>query len=238
MPAETGSAPHLILGFDTSGAYCAVALVRPRSDGHASLLADRHEDMARGQAESLLPMAEALLADAGATWRDLAAIGVGTGPGNFTGVRVAVSAARGLALGLGIPAVGVSSFAAFGHGHDGPVIVALPGARGAVHLCRLRAGTEEAMLTARRDELGAALADLAAGEAICVTGPEAATVASATNSPVLRVCHPIAEAVARIAAGRYTVPVARPAPVYLRPADAAPPSEAPPRLLPDAAIVS
>ena len=55
-----------------------------------------------------MPLLEDVLAEAGIGWRDLAAIGVGTGPGNFTGVRISVAAARGLALGLGIPAIGVT----------------------------------------------------------------------------------------------------------------------------------
>jgi tRNA threonylcarbamoyl adenosine modification protein YeaZ len=68
--------------------------------------------MDRGQAERLLPMLEEMLAEAGATWRDLDGIGVVTGPGNFTGVRLGVAAARGLALALDIPAAGVSVFEA------------------------------------------------------------------------------------------------------------------------------
>jgi tRNA threonylcarbamoyl adenosine modification protein YeaZ len=57
-----------------------------------------------------------MLAEAGAGWRDLGGIGVVTGPGNFTGVRLAVAAARGLALALGVPAVGVSTFEALADG--------------------------------------------------------------------------------------------------------------------------
>ena len=64
--------------------------------------------MAKGQAERLMPMLEELLAEAGIAWRIFAPLAVGTGPGNFTGVRISVAAARGLALGLGIPAIGVT----------------------------------------------------------------------------------------------------------------------------------
>lgn len=65
--------------------------------------------MAKGQAERLFPLLEEVLAEAGLSWSDLDAIGVGIGPGNFTGVRISVAAARGLSLSLGIPAAGVSA---------------------------------------------------------------------------------------------------------------------------------
>ena len=55
--------------------------------------------MEKGQAERLMPMLAEMLAEAGVGFGDLARIGVGTGPGNFTGVRISVAAARGLALG-------------------------------------------------------------------------------------------------------------------------------------------
>ena len=80
----------VVLGFDTSAAHCAAALLR----GDA-VLAAVHEDMTKGQAERLMPMLEEMLAGAGLGWGDLDVIGVGTGPGNFTGIRVAVAAARG-----------------------------------------------------------------------------------------------------------------------------------------------
>ena len=94
----------VVLGFDTSAAHCAAALLR----GDA-ILAHRHEEMGKGQAERLFPLLEDLLSEAGLTWRDLHVIGVGIGPGNFTGIRIAVAAARGLALSLGIPAIGISA---------------------------------------------------------------------------------------------------------------------------------
>ena len=66
--------------------------------------------MAKGQAERLMGLLEEVLAAQKTTWQDLSAIAVGVGPGNFTGIRIGVSAARGLALGLGIPAYGVTGF--------------------------------------------------------------------------------------------------------------------------------
>ncbi|WP_170789746.1 tRNA (adenosine(37)-N6)-threonylcarbamoyltransferase complex dimerization subunit type 1 TsaB [Ruegeria lacuscaerulensis] len=106
----------IILAFDTSAAHCAAALL----DGD-QIVATRVEQMTRGQAERLMPLLEELLAEADCTWQDLSAIGVGIGPGNFTGIRISISAARGLVLGLGIPAVGVSGFDALADGAEDAV---------------------------------------------------------------------------------------------------------------------
>ncbi|MEL6565331.1 MAG: tRNA (adenosine(37)-N6)-threonylcarbamoyltransferase complex dimerization subunit type 1 TsaB [Pseudomonadota bacterium] len=95
----------LILGFDTSAAHCAAALVQG-----PDVRATRGEEMARGQAERLMGMLEEVLAEASVGWGDLSALAVGIGPGNFTGIRIGVSAARGLALGLGVPAYGINGF--------------------------------------------------------------------------------------------------------------------------------
>jgi tRNA threonylcarbamoyl adenosine modification protein YeaZ len=78
--------------------------------------------MARGQAEHLMPMLEGFLSENGKSWSDLTRIGVGTGPGNFTGIRISVSAARGLSLGLGIPAIGVSTLEALRHIHPSATV--------------------------------------------------------------------------------------------------------------------
>ncbi len=91
----------VILGLDTSGHHCAVAL-RWGDDQVAHIT----QDMAKGQAERLLPMVQNLMDQEGYDWSDLDAVAVGIGPGNFTGIRIGVSAARGLALALDIPAIG------------------------------------------------------------------------------------------------------------------------------------
>src|SRR5690606_26360341 len=126
----------LILAFDTSAAHCAAALV-----SGDRVLAARAEEMGRGQAERLMPMLEEILAAEGAVWRDLAALVVVIGPGTVTGVRVSVAAARGIALGLGIPAGGVTGFDACAHGEPRPLWVAIEAARGMVYLQRHGADT-------------------------------------------------------------------------------------------------
>ncbi|MGZ3215645.1 tRNA (adenosine(37)-N6)-threonylcarbamoyltransferase complex dimerization subunit type 1 TsaB [Paracoccus sp. T5] len=195
---------RIVLGFDTSAAHCAAALLRGDR-----LLTIRHEEMAKGQAERLMPMLEELLAEAGLGWRDLDALGVGTGPGNFTGIRVAVAAARGLALALRVPAIGVSATEAAAWGLSRPCRIVLPG-RG--DLVIWQDFDTEALDEGRPQQAKAGALP---------PGPAPAAPAVA-----------LAEGVARIAAGRADRPGPRPAPLYLRPADAAPAREAPPRILP------
>ena len=95
-----------LLAIETSTESCSAAvLVDERLFVRSELAPRRH-------AELLLPMCEELLAEAGVKRRDLDAIAVGCGPGAFTGVRLAISVAQGIALALDIPIVTVSSLAA------------------------------------------------------------------------------------------------------------------------------
>lgn len=89
----------LTLVIETATAACSVALIR---DG--AVVAERHEEVGRGHAERLIPMI-AELPEGGRADRIL----VDCGPGSFTGIRVGIAAARGLALGWGVPVKGYSS---------------------------------------------------------------------------------------------------------------------------------
>ncbi len=95
-----------ILAIETATEACSVALL------HGEESIDRSELAPRRHAELVLPMAESLLAEAGITRKQLDAIAVGRGPGAFTGVRLAISVAQGLALALDLPVLPVSSLAA------------------------------------------------------------------------------------------------------------------------------
>jgi tRNA threonylcarbamoyladenosine biosynthesis protein TsaB len=94
-----------ILALDTAGAACSAALWRG-----GRVVASRFEPMRRGHAERLVPMIEAVMAEASLTYGELDLLAVTLGPGAFTGVRIGLATARGLALASGRPLVGVSSF--------------------------------------------------------------------------------------------------------------------------------
>jgi len=119
-------AHDITLAFDTSGPACCAAIL-----SGDRVLAERVEDMARGQAERLVPLLDELLSAAGCALQDVSRIGVGTGPGNFTGIRISVAAARGLALSLGCPAIGVSTLDALAHGLPRPCLTVVLARRGA-----------------------------------------------------------------------------------------------------------
>ena len=185
-------AKRYILSFDTSAAHCAAALhcVEPTD---TRLIAARGETLAKGQAERLFDMLEELLVANEIAWSDLAAIGVGVGPGNFTGIRISVSAARGLALSLDRPAIGVSSLDVAAYGSDLRPVVPGPrdrfyttqnGRHGLVHI-------EEINFDAvvRFDDLKPA---------------------------------DVADRIGRIAGARIDGPHVAPIPLYVKPADAAP----------------
>ena len=101
-----------ILAIDTSMAACSAAVLLP-GDRQA---VRRFEPMDRGHAEALFPMIEAVMAEAGCSFRDLSKIAVTLGPGSFTGVRVGVAAARGIALAARLPVVGATSLEVMARG--------------------------------------------------------------------------------------------------------------------------
>ncbi len=186
-----------LLAFDTSAAHCAAALLL---DGK---ITTRIDPMARGQAEHLMVMLGDVLAQADIDWSALDGVAVGIGPGNFTGIRISVSAARGLALGLGKPAIGVSSLDAMAHNQPRPFTARLPAPRDH-HYAQVSNATETGTPSL---EPGAAVAP----------------------DPTMLITNIALIAADRLSSG---TPIARPAPLYLRPADAAPPSDPAPLILP------
>ena len=202
MPSEP-LLGRLVLGFDTSAAHCAAALV-----SGDNVLGQRADHMSRGQGEYLMGLLEELLCDRGYKWGDLNAIGVGIGPGNFTGIRISVAAARGLSLSLGIPAIGVSSFEAAAFA---------------------RSGIFTTLVTAPRDQLYT--------QNFTPEGPGTPRLIDAhdmtTGSPYYP-CPPalkLAENIGLIAAQRADTIQPRPAPLYIKAADAAPSRDPAPTIL-------
>jgi tRNA threonylcarbamoyl adenosine modification protein YeaZ len=113
----------MILAIDSASAACTAALLS--ADG--TVLAERHEVLGRGHAERLMPMVADLLGRHVPTQ-----ILVGVGPGSFTGLRVAIAAAHGMAIGWSVPLCGFDSLAlvAASAAADGPVGVAMLGGHG------------------------------------------------------------------------------------------------------------
>jgi tRNA threonylcarbamoyladenosine biosynthesis protein TsaB len=206
-----------VMGLDTALKRCSVAILR-----EGEVLADESAGMERGHAEHLAPMASAALSKAGLGVRDLDRVGVVVGPGGFTGVRVALSFARGLGVGTGIEIVGVTSLAALAADVDVNSELVAP------------------VIDARRGQVYAALYD---GAGACILAPFVETpehaleclheaagnkkfVLTGSGAPLLDQsadggAEIDAKTVARIAAGA-PLPAGPPAPLYLRPPDAKP----------------
>lgn len=92
-----------ILAIDSAHGTCSAAYFN--GDRVVSEIA---EEMERGQAERLIPMVQDVLKQAGVGFKEIEAVAVTTGPGSFTGVRVGLAAADGIALAAGLPMIGVS----------------------------------------------------------------------------------------------------------------------------------
>lgn len=127
-----------ILAFDTTMAACSAAVVR-FENGEAQVMSAHHETRTRGHAEVLVPMIGEVMAQASVSFGDLDRIAVTVGPGTFTGVRVGVATARGMAVASGLPVVGITTFEAVAAG-----VAASPGAEHRPIAC---------VFDARRDEV-------------------------------------------------------------------------------------
>ena len=202
--------------------------------------------MARGQAESLFPTLEGLLGEAGMAWQDLDAIGVGVGPGNFTGIRISVSAARGLALSLGIPAIGINTLEAIFHIAGRPAgrtAVFLPAPKGSTYFQVFAGGQPRGPAFLEAD---GSLREPQWAEGVkAVVGPGedgachqiAIELGRAGKGPVpeelvVDGLNEQAKAICAIAAERFGSRNERPKPLYVRPVNAAPSHGPPPAMLP------
>jgi len=209
-----------ILAIDTATGACSAALM-----DNDVVVARRFVVMARGQAEALLPMVEAVMAEAGAAYKDLDLIATTVGPGTFIGLRIGLAAARGLGVAGGLPVVGVTTLEALAHGVDPEtrrrrsVVAALDARRGEVYV---QAFDEHLAALGPPAAQPPETADLPAGSLVIV-GSGAALVKAGLDRDngdvtVDETRLPDAAVVAALAGRRFdpTTPTPPPEPLYLR----------------------
>jgi tRNA threonylcarbamoyladenosine biosynthesis protein TsaB len=228
----------ILLAIDSAGESCSAALWDQGRPGPEGLLAYRMCEPARGQAERLIELVEAVLGDAGLGYDGLGVLAVNHGPGSFTGIRSAVAAARGLALATGLGVVAVSSLEALAAGLrpdlEGDVLAALDARRGEVYAQRFGAdlrpvGEPRAMPPGEAAAL--AIADPIAGP-LRLVGSGAPLVRAhlpAAFPAVIETVQADARVVAlcaarRLAEGERPVSGFAVRPLYLRAPDARPPA--------------
>ncbi|PWK68328.1 tRNA (adenosine(37)-N6)-threonylcarbamoyltransferase complex dimerization subunit type 1 TsaB [Aminobacter sp. AP02] len=215
----------IVLAIDCAASLCAANVYDTDT---AKELGRSVRDLGKGHAEHLMAVIDEALAQAGKGYGDLGRVAVSTGPGSFTGVRVAVSAARGFSLALKVPAIGVTTLEALAQETRdalGPIPV----------LAALDAGREE-IHAAFYDEQGAELrepvmltltqaAEIAASGQMALAGTAARLVADAVVVDKAFAFGPMLATAdigtyALLAAGKE--PGERPRPVYLRAPDVKP----------------
>lgn len=220
-----------VLAIDTSTAACSAALWQ---DG--AIRARRYEVLGRGHAENLMAMIDAVNREAGVAPDELTLVAVTTGPGAFTGIRLGLATARGLALALGIPCAGFTTtetMAAAVRAEPGEAIVAALDSKRGDFYVQVFDGEGQALSAvevASADGLADVVARAVPAGAGCVLAgdvqEDAAMIIESTGLKVRtsEVLTPDAGVLAGLAAGRNEAGAApaRPAPLYLRPADATP----------------
>jgi tRNA threonylcarbamoyladenosine biosynthesis protein TsaB len=197
----------MLLAFDTSSTACTAALF----DGDGTCVGSRDELIGRGHAERLVPMIAELL-----DGRTADSILVGIGPGSFTGIRVAIAAAHGLAIGWGAELHGMSSLAllAAGAAADGEVATAVLGGHGELFVQQFDSATAEPT-SELRNLVPAEAARLAT--APLVVGSGAAALVQARGWGEAREAWPSAAHALKLPSRMRSLP---PKPVYARAPDA------------------
>ena len=218
-----------ILALETSMGACSAALLR--TTGGACSLHACQDEMQRGHAEALMPMVAEVLAEAGVPAGDLDVIAATVGPGSFTGVRIAIAAARGLSLVTQAKIYGTDSLSVMARAApveaepNGPFAVAVDARRGMVYLGlydKTGRKLDGPLLVAPDDavRLLPSTLRLAVGSGAPLLA-DAAAAQGLTVEPVLTALQPSAVALAEIALeSGETIDIFRP--LYLRPPDAKP----------------
>ncbi len=217
-----------ILALDTSMGACSVAVLLAK--GASPRIVSREEPMTRGHAEALMPMIAEVMDEAGLGFAALDLIAATVGPGSFTGVRIAIAAARGFALVTGAKVWGTDSLTVMANvardlGASGPFAIAVDARRGMLYLGLYDsdgARLEGPLLTTPED----AVATLPESLSVVVgSGAAALAEAAASQGRALKAefpdLQPNAAALAALAfAANETVLTL--CPLYLRPPDAKP----------------
>lgn len=187
------------------------------------VLAERAEVMERGHQERIAPVAQAAMAASGLEFSELERIGVTVGPGSFTGLRVGIAFAKGLALALSVPAAGIGTLEALAASTDkaGLTAAVIDARRERVYF---QAFVDGVAVTApdllSLDEAAARLAELSISSPPRLVGPGAHLLAGVIADAHLDVrAFPEPQAVARLAAAR-AAPRTPLRPLYLRAPDA------------------
>lgn len=233
----------LILAIDTALDACAAAVL----DAGAGKLLSRHSvTMTRGHAEAVMPLIARVMSEASVPFSSLDRIAVTTGPGSFTGLRVGISAARGIGLAAGRPVIGVTTLWAYAapllRAHGGQVAGQVIGQVGGHVTGRVIVTA----IDARHDQV---YLQAVGGDGRVLIEPKVATVTEALEAARFGAPHLVGNAAALLAArwspdapppvgvdaasapdiacvawlGAAADPAASPArPFYLRPADAKP----------------
>ena len=219
----------LILAIDTALDACAAAVL---DTDNARLLSRESLTMQRGHAEALMPLLADVMRASTLDFTALDRIVVTTGPGSFTGLRVGLSAARGIGLAAAKPVVGVTTLSAFAapyvrEGDETPILSVIDARHDHVYY-QLVAGNGEAIVRPRVGSVDEAVEAARAG-APRLVGNAAELVAArwpALTPPPLVVDQHGAPDIGWVAwLGAAATPQSAPArPLYLRPPDAKPPS--------------
>ena len=215
-----------VLAIDTALGACAAAVLDSQA---GAILAAESIGMVRGHAEAVMPLIARVMDAARSEFIELNRIAVTVGPGSFTGLRVGISAARGIALAAGRPAIGLSTLSALAAPHvaarSGDTIIAAIDARNEQVYFQVFAPNGVTVVTPRLDRVRAAVRAVPVGPTV-ITGSGAMLVAShwPSGSPVPRVedhAAPDIGWVARLGAAAQEEG-APPKPFYLRRPDARP----------------
>jgi tRNA threonylcarbamoyladenosine biosynthesis protein TsaB len=208
----------IVLALDTCLTACSAAVL---TDGRP--LASRSEAMARGHQERLATLVRELIDEAGLSFAALDRIGVTVGPGSFTGLRVGLAFAKGLALALDRPCIGVGTLEALAASVEQPAFraAAIDAGRGHVYLQVFEAGRPLMAPDSLPIPAAAArLAELYPGGPAVLVGPGAPLLADVISAAALSpLTAPDPRAIARLAV---QTPATPPRPMYLRAPDAKP----------------